>query len=95
MVKKNIHIKNILNKALQQQCFNQRINTGKLAHMWSDVFGNDFGQLVKRDGDTLFVNVKGAPQKSELENFKKWDILDTLHTLPEFSAIRDIRFMEI
>jgi|SaaInlStandDraft_1057018.scaffolds.fasta_scaffold79437_2 hypothetical protein len=95
MVHKSVQIQSILKKMLQRQQFNKRVNTGKLSEMWSNIFGNELGELVKRDGDILYVNVKGAPLKAECENFRKWEILDTLHTMSEFSSIRDIRFMEI
>jgi hypothetical protein len=95
MVHKSLQIQSILKKALQHNKFKDRVNTGKLSKIWQDIFGDELGDLVKRDGDILYVNVKGAPLKAECENFKKWDILETLHTMSEFATIRDIRFMEI
>lgn len=87
-------IKNLLQQALKERCFEQRSNTGKLSQVWEELFGDSFGTLTRRDGDTLYVNVKGAPLKAELENFKKWELLETLHTVPEFASINDIHFTE-
>jgi hypothetical protein len=95
MVHKSLQIQNILKKAIEQKNYQNRVNTGKLSQLWENIFGDDLGKLVRRDGDVLYVNVKGAPLKAECENFKKWEILETLHTMSEFSSIRDIRFMEI
>jgi hypothetical protein len=95
MVHKSIQVQNILKNALQKNRFKDRVNTGKLSELWKSVFGDELGELVRRDGDVLYVNVKGAPLKAECENFKKWEMLDCLHSMSEFSSIRDIRFMEI
>ena len=88
-------ISELLPAILQRQCFQQRSHLGHLVKRWKELFEeNEFGTLVERNGDVLIVKVKGAPMRSELENFKKWDMLEILHTEEEFLGIRDLQFRE-
>ena len=66
----------------------------ELVSLWDELFDGHFGRLVERNGDVLIVQVQGAPMKSELESFKKYEILEVLHLHQEFSAIRDLKFRE-
>ena len=81
-------------EVLKNRCYNQRSNMSGLVVKWNEIFEGEFGELIGRDGDVLNIRVKGAPLKSELESFKKWDILDILHVHDEFSGIRDLKFTE-
>lgn len=94
MVKKIKRIKDLLSEVVKENCFEQRSHTGQLSNLWKELFGTEFGTLIKRNGDILIVKVSGAPMRSELENFKKWEILEVLHLHEEFASIRDIRFVE-
>ena len=87
-------ISELLPAILQRQCFEQRSHLGHLVELWKELFEDEFGTLVERNGDVLIVKVKGAPMRSELENFKKWDMLEILHTEEEFLGIRDLQFRE-
>ena len=93
-VSKPKKISELLPAILQRQCFEQRSHLGHLVERWKEIFDDEFGTLVERNGDVLIIKVKGAPMRSELENFKKWDMLEILHTEEEFSGIRDLQFRE-
>lgn len=84
----------LLPEVLKGACFEQRAQLGVLAERWNELFEGEYGELFERNGDTLIIKVQGAPLKSELENFKKWDMLDILHMHEEFAGIRDLQFRE-
>jgi hypothetical protein len=87
-------VSDLLPSLLQKNCFEQRSHLGLLIERWKEIFDDEFGSLVERNGDVLIIKVKGAPMRSELENFKKWDMLEILHMQEEFSGIRDLQFRE-
>jgi len=84
----------IVPQVLRNRCFEQRSSMSGVVQKWNEIFEGEFGELIERDGDVLFIRVQGAPLRSELESFKKWDILEILHLHDEFSGIRDLKFTE-
>jgi hypothetical protein len=83
-----------MTQVLQKGAFEQRTHLGALADSYRDLFGEAYGKIVERQGDVLVIQVEGAPLRSELENFKKWELLELLHSHQEFSGIRDLKFKE-
>jgi hypothetical protein len=88
------NVSELIPSILQKNCFEQRSHLGQLVERWKEIFDHEFGELVERNGDVLIIKVKGAPLRSELENFKKWDMLEILQMEEEFSGIRDLQFRE-
>jgi hypothetical protein len=84
----------IVPQVLKNRCFEQRSNLGTMVQSWNEIFEGEFGELIERDGDVLRIRVQGAPLRSELESFKKWEILEILQMHEEFSGIRDLKFTE-
>jgi hypothetical protein len=87
-------MESLMGQVLQRGAFEQRSHLGALVGSYHEMFGDEYGKIVAREGDVLFIQVKGAPLRSELENFKKWDLLELLHDHKEFSGIRDLKFKE-
>lgn len=91
---KFVDIKTILQKIIRDNRFHGRVHEGELANLWNELFDGDMGQLIRRDGGTLVIRVSGSTMKYELENFRKHEILQTLHMHKEFSSINDLIFTE-
>jgi len=84
----------IIPNVLKDRCFEQRSQLSHLVQKWNEIFEGEYGELIARDGDILRIRVVGAPLRSELESFRKWDILDIIQVHNEFSGIRDLKFTE-
>lgn len=84
----------LLPNVLKDRCFDQRSQLSTLISKWNEMFEGEYGEIIDRNGDVLTIKVVGAPLRSELESFRKYDILDIIQIHEEFSGIRDLKFTE-
>ena len=71
----------LMEKVLQRGAFENRSHLGTLSREYREMLGDQFGEVIERQGDVLIIRVKGAPLRSELESFKKWELLECLQRL--------------
>ncbi len=82
----------IVKRVFVENRFEQRTREEALALAWREHFGSEYGEFLRREGDSLVVRVTDPARRYELE-FAKARILAELAGSEPFRAVKRLRFV--